>query len=420
MAKLDRRTRRQILASLCEGVSIRSCERIFDVEQNSVAKLLADAGDMAITLMKRTKGLMVETIQADELYSFVGAKQVNVDRMTVPVEGAGTVWGDLAVCAKSKLIFNYHLGDRSYPHARAFMQSTADKLLRENAGGPFVVRPKIITDGLTSYVDAVGDVFGSYADHGVYKKRYQTKGKDGQTLQRKRCVGADRIVQSGEIDETDIHTAFVERQNLNVRMKNRRFGRRTNAFSKSAEHHERQLALTLVYQNYCVVPAPKRQTDKKGKPLKDAEGNPLPWIKRLTPAMEAGIADGVWEVDHLLDLTDSFTAERRRQERQAKKEAAERLKALFSKPKADQPVRAPFWVYESKVHHQTKVHSHACKNCNDGRGKGGKGDTKSGRWLACEDLDGAKALAEALQPDRSTICNMCLGSYHTRGYRDPR
>lgn len=220
MAKLDRRTRRQILASLCEGVSIRSCERIFDVEQNSVVKLLADAGDMAITLMKRTKGLMVETIQADELYSFVGAKQVNVDRMTVPVEGAGTVWGYLAVCAKSKLIFNYHLGDRSYPHARAFMQSTADKLLRENAGGPFVVRPKIITDGLTSYVDAVGDVFGSYADHGVYKKRYQTKGKDGQTLQRKRCVGADRIVQSGEIDETDIHTAFVERQNLNVRMKN--------------------------------------------------------------------------------------------------------------------------------------------------------------------------------------------------------
>lgn len=34
------------------------------------------------------------------------------------------------------------------------------------------------------------------------------------------------------------------------------------------------------------MPAPKRQTDKKGKPLKDAEGNPLPWIKRLTPAME--------------------------------------------------------------------------------------------------------------------------------------
>ena len=151
MAKLDRRTRRQILASLCEGVSIRSCERIFDVEQNSVAKLLADAGDMAITLMKRTKGLMVETIQADELYSFVGAKQVNVDRMTVPVEGAGTVWGYLAVCAKSKLIFNYHLGDRSYPHARAFMQSTADKLLRENAGGPFVVRPKIITETRTRF-----------------------------------------------------------------------------------------------------------------------------------------------------------------------------------------------------------------------------------------------------------------------------
>ncbi|PQZ84684.1 MULTISPECIES: hypothetical protein [unclassified Brevundimonas] len=71
MAKPDRRTRRQILASLCEGVSIRSCERIFGVEQNTVAKLLADAGDMAISLMKRTRGLVIEKIQADELYSFV-------------------------------------------------------------------------------------------------------------------------------------------------------------------------------------------------------------------------------------------------------------------------------------------------------------------------------------------------------------
>lgn len=91
MAKPDRRTRGQILASLCEGVSIRSCERIFGVEQNTVAKLLADAGDMAISLMKRTRGLVIEKIQADELYSFVCAKQVNVDRMAAPTEGAGTV-----------------------------------------------------------------------------------------------------------------------------------------------------------------------------------------------------------------------------------------------------------------------------------------------------------------------------------------
>lgn len=413
MAELDRRTRRQILGSLCEGVSIRSCERIFGVEQNTVAKLLADAGDMAISLMERTRGLVIETIQADELYSFVGAKQINVDKMTTHVEGAGTVWGYLAVCAKTKLIFNYHLGDRGLAHAEAFMRSTAKKLNRE-ADGRFTVRPTILTDGLKSYEEAISNAFGADANHGVYKKRYDTVGKNGEQFRRKRYAGADRIVRSGEIAESDIHTSYVERQNLNIRMRNRRFGRRTNAFSKRVEHHERQLALTLVYGNYCLLPVPKRQLDEKGKPLRDANGKSLPWIKRLTPAMEAGIADTIWEVDHLLELADAFTAERRRQTRQAKKDAEAQLKALFSKSKDDSPIRAPFWVYESTQHHTTKVHSHSCMNCNDGLGKGGKGNTKSGRWLACENLDGAKALAEGLQPDRNSICHMCVGSYRTR------
>lgn len=398
---------------------MRSCERIFRVEQNTVAKLLADAGDMAISLMKRTKGLVIEKFQADELYSFVGAKQVNAKRMAVPTEGAGTIWTYLAVCAETKLIFNYHLGDRGTPHAEAFMRATAQKLKRNEEGG-FVVRPTILTDGLPAYQQAVTTVFGADANHGIYLKRYTTIGKDGRKLLRKQFAGVDRIVHLGHVEPEDIHTAYVERQNLNVRMKNRRYGRRTNAFSKRLLNHERQLALSIVYGNYCLLPAPKRQTDEKGKPLVDADGKPLPWIKRLTPAMEAGVTDFIWEPEDLLELTDAYTSQQRIEARRAKKEAQEMLKALFSKPKENAPVRAPFWVYESTVHHLTKVHATSCKNCNDGRGKGGKGDTKSGRWFASESLEGAKALAEGLQPDRHSICNMCLGSYRTRGYRDPK
>jgi len=121
-----------------------------------------------------------------------------------------------------------------------------------------------------------------------------------------------------------------------------------------------------------------------------------------------------------VDLTDRFVAERRTLERKAAKEAKERLKALLAKPNVEGPVRAPYWVYESTIHRSTKVHAHSCKNCNDGMGKKRTGDTKSGRWLACETVEDAKALAEELQPDRNSICNMCLGSYHVRGYRDPR
>lgn len=197
------------------------------------------------------------------------------------------------------------------------MRSIASKLARREDGG-FLIRPKILTDGLTSHEEAVANVFGADADHGVYKKRYTTIGKNGQKLARETYAGADRIVQSGEIDEADIHTAYVERQNLNIRMGNRRFGRRTNAFSKDAEQHERQLALTIVYRNYCLLPRPKRQKDAKGKPLRDENGKSLPWVKQLTPAMQAGLVDTVWEVEHLLDMADAFTSARRKQVRQAK------------------------------------------------------------------------------------------------------
>lgn len=66
------------------------------------------------------------------------------------------------------------------------------------------------------------------------------------------------------------------------------------------------------------------------------------------------------------------------------KDAKAQLEARFSKPKENAPVRAPFRVDESTRRHLTEVHAHPCKNCNDGCGKGGKGDARSGRWLVCE------------------------------------
>lgn len=407
MDRLDRKTRTQILTALCEGVSQRSCQRIFRVEQNSVAKLLADAGDMAISLMSRLKDLEIRTIQADELWSYVAAKEVNVDKMKAPVEGAGTVWGYLAVCAKTKLIFHYHLGDQSLPHAEAFMSATAAKLARNSDTGEFVLRPTIITDGLPAYPQAVETAFGDYADHGIYLKKYSDVSADGKKLARKRYVGADRVVLRGEIDQADIHTSYVERQNLNVRMRNRRYGRRTNGFSKRHENHERHLALMLVYSNYCLVPRPKRQLDENGEPLLGEDGKPLPWIKRLTPAFEAGVTDRIWETEELLEATDAYVGERRRSERQAKKEAKAQLDALLAKPKPMEPARAAFWVYESNIHHTTKVHASWCSACNDGLGKGRKGNTKSGKWWPYPTLDEAVHAARSWQPDRFSICTLC-------------
>lgn len=71
-----------------------------------------------------------------------------------------------------------------------------------------------------------------------------------------------------------------ERQNLNILMSMRRFTRLTNAFSKKIENLEAAVALYFMYYNFC----------RLHKTL------------RVTPPMEAGIADHVWSLEEIIEL----------------------------------------------------------------------------------------------------------------------
>jgi hypothetical protein len=62
----------------------------------------------------------------------------------------------------------------------------------------------------------------------------------------------------------------------------RRFTRLTNAFSKKVENLEAAVALHYMHYNFCRV----HQT------------------LRVTPAMEAGIADHVWNLEEIIALLD--------------------------------------------------------------------------------------------------------------------
>jgi hypothetical protein len=72
----------------------------------------------------------------------------------------------------------------------------------------------------------------------------------------------------------------VERQNLTMRMSMRGFTRLTNAFSKKLENHAAMVALYFMFYNFGRV----HQT------------------LRVTPAMEAGIADHVWSIEEIVGL----------------------------------------------------------------------------------------------------------------------
>ena len=60
----------------------------------------------------------------------------------------------------------------------------------------------------------------------------------------------------------------------------RRFTRLTNAFSKKIEHHVAAIALHYMHYNFCRI----HQT------------------LRVTPAMQAGIANHVWSINELIAL----------------------------------------------------------------------------------------------------------------------
>ncbi len=65
-----------------------------------------------------------------------------------------------------------------------------------------------------------------------------------------------------------------------MRMSMRRFTRLTNAFSKKVENVAHAVSLHYMYYNFCRV----HQT------------------LRVTPAMEAGVADHVWSIKEVVDL----------------------------------------------------------------------------------------------------------------------
>lgn len=65
--------------------------------------------------------------------------------------------------------------------------------------------------------------------------------------------GTKVSVVSGDPDEKNISTSYVERQNLTMRMSMRRFTRLTNGFSKKIENHMHAIALHFMHYNFARI-----------------------------------------------------------------------------------------------------------------------------------------------------------------------
>ena len=233
---------------------MRSIARVEDVSINTVTKLLIDAGEACRKFHNRQVRYVkiADSVQCDELWSFVYAKDkaVEKDKLVSPPDVVGSVWTFTAIDSTSKLLLSCLV--RKYRNTRSAIALFRDLRIRIEDISQH--RHTICTDKLEAYQLAADKVFWNRVT-----LTQERKGKNSQN-----------------------NTAHVERHNLTIRMANRRYTRKTNAFSKMVENHVAHMHLFSVYYNFCR----------------------LHETLQISPAMEAGIIDTLYDVDFIVDLVN--------------------------------------------------------------------------------------------------------------------
>ena len=275
MNTLPRDTKIKLIAMLVEGMSMRAISRTLDISINTVRSWLIQGGIVARAYHDHhVHNVTAKRIQADEIWSFVYAKQKNVARATAAPDKAGDVWTWTAIDADTKLIVSYLVGGRDGGYAAEFMQDVANRLAHP---------VQLTTDGHRAYLDAVDYAFATEIDYAQLIKLYGKPVDGDRRYSPSECLGTVTNTISGEPDPEHISTSYVERQNLSMRMGMRRFTRLTNGFSKKVENHRHMVALYFLHYNFC----------RMHKTL------------RMTPAMAAGIDSTLHDVEWIVDLIEA-------------------------------------------------------------------------------------------------------------------
>ncbi len=190
-----------VISALVEGNSIRSIERMFGVHRDTIMRLLVATGQHCQAILnERMRGLMVNRLELDEIWTYCRKKQ---------------------------------------------------KRVRPEENGDF--GSQFVFVALDPYARAIDDALGADVDYAMLIKSFGAAESESGTYHPSRIVGIFHQVMFGTPDRQSICTSFVERQNLTMRMQMRRFTRLTNAFSKKLENLKAALALHFAWYNFARV-----------------------------------------------------------------------------------------------------------------------------------------------------------------------
>ncbi len=257
---------------LLEGTSIRSAERLTGLHRDAILRLLVEAGQRCEKVMDRLiRDVPAQDVQCDEIWGYIGKKEGHKRPDEYQDDSIGDVWTWVALERNTKLVLTFTVGRRTLDEAFRLT------LKIRRATSP-KQRFQLTSDGLQAYRTAVDEMLADRCDFAQLIKFYSQPQMNEQRYSPARMIEAVPVAVYGDPDPSKICTSHVERQNLTMRMQIRRLTRLTNAFSKKLENHRAAIALHFAYYNFCRI-----------------HGS-----LRITPAMEAGIADHVWGIAELL------------------------------------------------------------------------------------------------------------------------
>lgn len=279
MNRLSTEKRAQIIGCLVEGNSLRATVRMTGAAKNTITKLLVDLGEACAEYQD---GALVDlpctTVECDEIWAYCYSKQKNVPDEFKGTYGYGDVWTYTALCADTKLVPTWLVGEQSSDDAFVFMRDLAGRMSN---------RIQLSTDGNRIYESAVGVAFRHQVDWAMMQKTYRVEEASGERRYSPAvCTGTKIRVQKGDPDPDRISTSYVERQNLTMRMGMRRFTRLTNGFSRKVENLAHSVSLHFMHYNF----ARPHTTLKERYPR--------------TPAMAAGVTDHIWSLEEIAALLD--------------------------------------------------------------------------------------------------------------------
>jgi IS1 family transposase len=190
----------------------------------------------------------------------------------------GDCWLWIGIGPASKAVVQWQIGKRKSRDANAFALALSCRILG---------RVQITSDPLNSYKFAILGAFGDRVDYAQEGKVFQSSKVPAHEWPKYRVdplVGVEREAIHGNPNLGTSTVCHAERFFLTVRQENKRYARKTLAYSKLWENHRAATSVHLFIYNFV----------RKHEALK------------TTPAVALGITNHRWTLEEVAEMTDRY------------------------------------------------------------------------------------------------------------------